>query len=180
MFCWINSFDKKSTFCYTVHQKWGLANIHRALLHFLCGGSWLLSSKTINYSGTFKRKHRAACLASLELVGGLAEVFINQQPHPSLYVLVKSSGFHISNEGYPKCNNREDCRSSLAVFATIPVSCPELTKACKVTQPRIIAMPNLITSNFYDLKKPQTDKQKENWFLVLAVFRQTAIKSQVL
>ena len=55
-------------------------------------------------------------------------------------------------------NNREDCRSSLAVFATIPVSCPELTKACKVNQPRIIAMPNLITYNFYDLKKPQTDK----------------------
>ena len=38
--------------------------------------------------------------------GGLAEVFINQQPHPSLYVLVKSSGFHISNRGFPKCNDK--------------------------------------------------------------------------
>ena len=56
--------------------------------------------------------------------GGLAEVFINQQPHPSLYVLVKSSGFHISNEGFPKCNDKTTLRSpngfgSLAVFATL-------------------------------------------------------------
>ena len=102
-------FWQKSTFCWLcIKSEVLLTYIELCYIFFVEGLDSFPVKPSIIVGLSSESIGPAACLASLELVGGgLAEVFINQQPHPSLYVLVKSSGFHISNKGFPKCNDKQ-------------------------------------------------------------------------